>query len=131
MTKPPSNDISIGENAVIDWIELKDPDNAFELDELLKPLMSFWTGMETDCDSECCGISAFNLHSDGVKAAIANSDDHAIVKKLIELRQVVDELDHQTLLSTRINQFFDKAVFLQLLDHLIGTARSAEEQLDS
>lgn len=128
MTKPPTDNISIGETAVIEWIELKDPDNAFEIDELLQPTLSFWKNMETVCEAECCGISAFNFHDKGVAVAVAASEDAAIVSKLIELRQKVDELRELTLVSMKLNQFFDKAVFLQLMDHLIGTARSAQQR---
>lgn len=128
MTQPASKDISIGKEAAIDWIELKDPDNAFEIDELLQPTLPFWKGMETVCEPECCGVCAYNFHDDGVKTAVTVSKDDDVVDKLIQLRQKIDELDKQSLVSMNMNQFFDKSVFLQLMDHLIGTARGFQQK---
>ena len=130
MSQPLSKDISIGKDAAIDWIEVKDPDNAFEIDELLQPTLPFWKSMETVCESECCGICAFNFHDDGVEKAVTVSEDDAVVDSLIKLRQQIDEVDKQTLVSMKLNQFFDKAVFLQLMDHLIGTARGSQQKSD-
>jgi len=131
MTTPSIKDIPIGQNAAIDWIELKDPDAAHEIDPLLEPTLDFWKSLKTRCDPECCGIYAYDLFDENIAAAMSKSEDVRIIKKLIELRQAIDELDASTLTSNHINNLFDKSVFLQLVDHLIGSARQAQENMDS
>lgn len=118
---PGKYDINIGPNQWISWVE---PDFAAQspvsIDELLAPSRPFWDQLEVLCVADCCGIEAFALWPDDVQAAAAAVGLDEVKSQLQQLRAAIRGLDSQIVAVSRLNNLFDRRVFLQLLDHLLA-----------
>jgi hypothetical protein len=114
-----SADISIGPDKWINWVELDPLDkNLFEIDDYLEPVREFWLRLETDCMAECCGIDAFVLWPENIRFAAANLDVDYLKACFERLREEIIQSDCKIVNSKRLNNLFDKKVFLQLIDHI-------------
>ena len=119
-----TNDISIGKNK---WIKWKDFDpvgkNILEIDDLLKPTFEFWDKLETQCMVACCGIDAFALWEEDI---IKASNDFNKVKLINEFQQIkifIINAKEEIVASTRLNNLFDKSVFIELIDHFVKSIK--------
>jgi len=122
-----NQDISIGENQWIDWVEFDAlAANPTDIDNLLKPTIDFWKKLETECVAPCCGIDAFAFWPADIEKASANFDDKWIILELTKLKKGISEIDNSVIVSTLLNQLIHKNVFLRLLDHLIHHVRTVE-----
>lgn len=75
MPKPNRNDISIGKDKWITFIDLVDGQrDAIELDEILKPVEPFLNMLETECVAACCGVDAYSLWPDDIATAAKRLD---------------------------------------------------------
>jgi len=114
-------DISIGPDQWIKWVELDPTDQqVFYIDHLLEPAEPFWRALETDCVAACCGIGAFVLWPDDIAAAAAAIDRQKLVADLLGLKEAVIRSKAQTVGSSRLNNLFDRQVFLRLTDHILS-----------
>ncbi|VWC49895.1 DUF6331 family protein [Burkholderia lata] len=133
--KPHKNDISIGPDR---WIEFSDLSGAqaqaVAIDACLAEVMPLLDALETDCVAECCGIDAFCFWPDEVAAAVSTRDRDALarlVDALLSVQRVIDALPSELVVSTRMNQYFRKAVVLELLAHLRTTVDAIRSQRDT
>jgi hypothetical protein len=121
-TKGHPDDVLIGND---DWIRFVDItgriENAANLDAFIKPMESFWRSLEVNCVSECCGINAHSFLPKDIWNAVRQCRDAALKEKLTRLRQHVDGLSADCVFSPILNQYFDRAMFSRLLDHVIAT----------
>jgi hypothetical protein len=106
------------------WIEPDTSDNnLFEVDVLLTTSFDFLDNLEIVCSAECCGIGAFSF--DPTDIITASKDLHK--SKLVEdLERAVRELNdraEKTIVSSRLNNLFDKSTFIHLLEHTIAILR--------
>jgi hypothetical protein len=128
--RPIYNDISIGKNRWIAFGDLADGQaRASEIDPNLAPVMPFIKSLETKCVAGCCGIDAFNLWPDEIKKAIAPLDRRAVEKLASDLSVVQSEVERlpcDTVLSTQMNQYFRKTVFLEVLTHIRNVVESIQ-----
>lgn len=119
MSKPNPNDISIGKD---EWIAFIDVDgrqeHAISVDPLITPLEPFWTALETDCVSACCGIDAFSLWPEDIHRASSTVDRRALKDGLVSLRQFVEVSGSDIFVSQRLNNYFDRQVLLRIIDHI-------------
>ncbi|MCR6639851.1 MAG: DUF6331 family protein [Sporocytophaga sp.] len=116
-----SKGIRIGENKWINWVNNNPSNNSeiIEIDELLISTYDFWTGLETQCVAECCGLDAFSFWEDDIKEAISSIDKTQLI---IDLKNVKAELikTNKTIVSSdKLNNLMDKGVFIQLVDHIL------------
>lgn len=111
--------IDIGEGNVIQWIGWDaDSVNVYDVDHLLDPNNKFWLGLETVCVPECCGLHAFDWTSDGIKIASTKSDVDGVKRTLDSAIHALEQRDEKVICFTRLNQLFDRTVFINLLQHL-------------
>ncbi|HPH99701.1 MAG TPA: DUF6331 family protein [Chitinophagaceae bacterium] len=114
------NDISIVKEKWIEWIDFPPSFEPFDIDYLLEPIDELWAKLETECVSACCGIDAFGLWPEDIAKAVETMDKAALIH---DLKNIKKELTFKNeaviLISGRLNNLFDKMVFLQLVDHLI------------
>jgi hypothetical protein len=118
-----TKDISIGENNWIKWVDFDpmDDNSILEIDNLLKPTFDFWDGLETQCLAECCGIDAFAFWEEDIMRSSKELDHTQLV---VDLRNVKAELIKSSktiVLSSKLNNLLDKAVFVKLVDHILTT----------
>ena len=120
--RPNKNDISIGKER---WIEFGDLANslphAVEIDSYLTPIMPFMERLETSCMAECCGIDAFALWPEHIEHALAMltpAELEALGNAWTSVEHTIEQLPSDTVVSTRMNQYFRKRVFLELLAHI-------------
>lgn len=128
-SRPHKNDISIGEDTWIKFGNLRNGQaRAVEIDPLLAPVMSFFLSLETGCEAECCGIGAFQLWPENIENVIASfnaAERKELSLKLASVNKVIQELPTDTVVSTRLNQYFRKSVFLEILAHVLGVVEAA------
>ena len=126
MSKPHSNDISIGKDQWITFIDvIGRQDRAVSFDHLIAPLESFWTALETNCVAGCCGIDAFSLWPEDIRRATSAVDSKSLADSLALLREFVEHSSADIFVSQRLNNYFDRLVLLQLIDHIHAHAISS------
>ncbi|WP_321895520.1 DUF6331 family protein [Burkholderia cepacia] len=133
--KPHKNDIDIGPDR---WIEFGDLSGgqaqAVAIDPCLAGVMSLIDALETDCVAECCGIDAFGFWPDEIAVAVSTLDRAALARladDLLSVQRAIDALPSDLVVSTRMNQFFRKAVLVELLAHIRTTIDAIRSQRDA
>ena len=124
-----SEDISIGQGRWIKWIEF-DPLSVkpLDVDTVLEPTLEFWEDLEVDCLSACCGINAFSFWEDDIHRAYQQSTVPNLEATLNETIREIESMEAEVLVSSRLNQLIHRRVFLQLLEHLVISLKSVEQQ---
>ena len=129
MPKPNRNDISIGENAWIEFIELDDQQKiAIELDEILKPIEPFLNLLETECVAACCGIDAYALWPEDIAVAKTQSCISDLSRVIGTVREQIGGTDGASFVSHRMNNFFHRKTLLQLVDHIAKCVRDVDNK---
>jgi hypothetical protein len=127
--RPSRNDIRIGERAWITFGSLGDGQaHAIPIDPWLAPILPFFEALETSCNAECCGIDAFSLFPGAIRQAAGKYDHRDLEFSLSTVAAVQSEiaaLPSDIVVSTRLNQYFRKVVFLELLSHIRNTLASS------
>jgi hypothetical protein len=127
MSKPHSTDISIGKDQWIRFIDVVGRESgAASVDHLIAPLESFWSALETNCIAECCGIDAFSLWPDDVRRAASTVDADFLAEGLNALREFVERSEPDIFVSQRLNNYFDRQVLLQAIDHIHAHSTSSQ-----
>jgi hypothetical protein len=128
MSKPNRNDISIGKDKWITFVELDGRQcSAIELDEILKPLEPFLDLLETECVAACCGIDAYALWPEDIAGAANQSEIPDLSQMIAAARQRIVESDAESFLSHRMNNYFDRQTLLQLVDHIADCVCHADD----
>ena len=126
MAKPNKNDISIGQDHWITFIDVDVSGEApTDIDHLIVPMWPFWKALETECVAECCGIDAFNLWPDGIRRATCEVGDPELMSKIIVLRAFVAGSGAESFISSRLNNLFPRNVLLEVLDHVAENVKNA------
>lgn len=120
MNKIHDSDISINQDKWISWIELDQNKIPLDIDSFLQPTIPFWTALETECVSACCGIDAFAMWPDDIQKAKRQLNDDLIKQKFQTLRSDLSKQTDLVFSSSYINNIFDKRLFLQIVDHIIS-----------
>jgi hypothetical protein len=124
MSKPNRNDISIGNDKWITFIELDGrQSSAIALDEILKPIEPFLKLLETECVAACCGIDAYALWPEDIAGAARRSEIPNLSKMIDAARQRIVETGGDSFVSHRMNNYFDRQTLLQLIDHMSHCVR--------
>lgn len=113
------NDISIGKEKWIKWIDLPEKYESFNIDYLLEPIDELWAKLETECVSACCGIDAFGLWPENIAKVVEAMDKTELIHKLKNIKKELAFKNEAVVISERLNNLFDKTVFLQIIDYLI------------
>lgn len=121
-----TNDISIGKDKWIKWIEFdSQKSKILNIDELLEPTWDFWKLLETECIAACCGIDAFSFWVEDIQKATILFDKSELLAKLFLLKgEITSQCKYNPkiiLSSLKLNNLFDKSIFIQLIDHIINT----------
>lgn len=126
MTKLRPDDISVGKDRWIEFIELNDRRlAAVEIDEILNPIFPFLDLLENDCVAECCGIDAYTLWPDDVAEAARKLGSPDLALKIERIKKQIATMDGDAVVSHKINNYFHKGVFLQLIDHIASSIRNS------
>ncbi|VWD33205.1 DUF6331 family protein [Burkholderia lata] len=132
--KPHKDDISIGPDRWITFGDLSGGQaQAVAIDPSLAQVMPLIDALETDCVAACCGIDAFGFWPDEIAVAVATRDRDALarlVDDLLSVQRSIDALPSDLVVSTRMNQYFRKAVVLELLAHIRTTVDAIRSQRD-
>ena len=127
MSKPHSTDISIGKDQWIRFIDVVGREaRAASVDHLIAPLESFWSALETNCIAECCGIDAFSFWPEDVRRAASTVDAKLLADGLTSLRRFVEGSEPDIFVSQRLNNYFDRQVLLQAIDHMHAHSTSSQ-----
>jgi hypothetical protein len=120
MPKPNPNDISIGQDKWITFVDIANRpyERAESIDHLISPIEPFWSALETNCVAGCCGIDAFSLWPEDIEAASSSQERQAIVSALESLREFGESSSADTFVSSRLNNLFDKKVLIELIQHI-------------
>ena len=114
------NDISIDKDKWITWIDLEDKQNeAVQIDNIILINTEIWYLLETDCVSACCGIDAFNFWPENIENALTKVDKEQVLKDLNIILEQIKNIESAVIVSTRLNNYFNKKVFIQLIEHII------------
>ena len=120
--RPHKNDISIGKDAWITFGDLDDGQSrAVDIDPQLAPVLPFIESLETTCVAECCGMDAFLLWPEAIEKAAARytrREREELSSKFAAVNDAIEALPSDTVLSTRLNQYFRKSVLLEVLAHI-------------
>jgi hypothetical protein len=123
------DDVSIGKDEWIRFIDISGrTGDAKDLDPLIHPMEPFWRALEVNCVAECCGINAHSFWPQDIWNAVRTARDAELSQKLSKLRAHVDGLSSVCVRSAILNQYFDRRMFSQLLDHVIATANRMERR---
>lgn len=125
MSKYPPNSIVIGQGKWIEHVDVADKvSNAVDIDLKLQDIDQFWSLLETQCEAGYCGIDAFDFEAETIVKAANSLDFEYVSSSLLTLRCYIQSLESEVLSSNRLNNYFDKKVFLQLVDHLVSSLRT-------
>lgn len=106
------------------WIDPDTSDNnLFEVDAILTSSFDFFDKLEILCIAECCGIGAFSSGTTDIKTASKGLDKNKLVEDLARAIRELNDRAEKTVVSTRLNNLFDKSTFIHLLEHTITILR--------
>jgi Family of unknown function (DUF6331) len=126
MPRPTRDDISIGQDRWIKFIDVTGrQEHAASIDHLITPMESFWVALERNCVAECCGINAFSLWPEDIRSATSTHDRKSLANDLSSLREFVEREGADIFESHRLNNYFDRQVLLQLIDHIRGLLKES------
>lgn len=114
-----NNDIYIGDNEFISWIDFAPTDEAFGIDTDIKLCRDFFGFLETACLSACCGVGAFEFEPHHIKTAAARANIPNLKQNLIDLKSKLETVSQPVLRCSFMNQLFARTTFIQLLNHII------------
>lgn len=127
MSKPNRNDISIGKDKWITFVELDGRQtSAVELDGILKPIEPFLDSLETECVAACCGIDAYALWPEDIASAARKTELPDLSQSIAAARQRIIEADGDSFVNHRMNNYFDRQTLIQLIDHIAHCVRYAD-----
>lgn len=119
MSRPNTNDISIGQDRWISFVDVSGRQGrAVNLDPLIKPMEPFWSALETECVVGCCGIDAFSLWPEDIQRASALVNASELRDQLSTLLSFIESSGSDIFRSSHLNNFFDKTVILQIIEHI-------------
>ncbi|MCO1336341.1 DUF6331 family protein [Microbulbifer sp. OS29] len=121
------HDISIGSDQ---WIIVPDPkstkDDATEIDPYMQMLLPTRKALETQCFSTCCGIDAYDLWEEDTIKNTKKFNHRELIDCIVRPKAKIMNLENEVLVSSTLNNFFTRAVFLQLLEHLLKTYNNVQ-----
>ncbi|MBN3831377.1 DUF6331 family protein [Burkholderia sp. Ac-20344] len=133
--KPHKDDIGIGPDRWIGFGDLSGGQaQAVAIDPYLAEVMPLIDALETDCVAACCGIDAFGFWPDEIAVAVSTRDRDALARladDLLSVQRSIDALPSGLVVSTRMNQYFRKAVVLELLAHIRTTIDAIRSPRDA
>ncbi len=113
------SDIHIGETERIHWVEFDTSSNdLIDVDYIVAKHDDFWTFLQIFCVPDCCGLDAFRFYPDDIKNAAGHVDKVLLKSDLAKLKNDLLNSDKDIIISSRLNNLVDKAVFLRLIDHI-------------
>lgn len=118
------NDIDLGENKWIRWVEYDTSiDDDFDIEYLLKEMQLFWFNMMTVCEALCCGIHAYDFSKENIAKAISDLDKELIISQLDNLKKLAKNSQHELITSTTLNHRLHKKMFLELIEHILNALK--------
>ena len=120
MKEDHKNDISIGEGLWIKFIDTEGRcDSAYDIDETIEKVSDFWKATETQCVAGCCGIDAFDFWPEEIEKAAKQFNVEEILALFKGINDQLLSVEAGVFVSKRLNNYFDKKMFLELLKHII------------
>jgi hypothetical protein len=106
------------------WIDPDTSDNnLFEVDVLLTTSFDFFNKLEILCIAECCGIGAFSFDSTDIITASEDLEKSKLVDDLERTIRELNDRTEKTIVSSQLNNLFDKSTFIHLLEHTVAILR--------
>jgi hypothetical protein len=106
------------------WIEPDTSDeNLFEVDGLLVSSFEFFDGLEICCMAECCGIGAFSFDPTDIATASKDLDKEKLIEDLEKALKELKNRSEKTIVSSRLNNLFNRSTFIHLLEHITAILR--------
>ncbi|WP_458765102.1 DUF6331 family protein [Cupriavidus basilensis] len=118
-------DIGIGEDKWIPFIDLQGKyHDAADIDDWLAPILPLLDWLETECVADCCGIDAYGFWPDAIARAAMQAGLPDLAERIAQVRERVASSGGDVFLSHRMNNYFDRQVLLQLIDHIAACLAS-------
>jgi hypothetical protein len=123
-----AHDIDIGHDRWIIFGELDGLQNqAINIDALIQPLDDLWQSLETRCVTECCGIDAFDFWVENILNNTKHLDHGELLAKLYAIKESVLGMTSVVVVSQKLNNYFLKTTFIELLNHLISVYANTQK----
>ncbi len=130
MNKPKEDAISVGEGRWIEFLSLDDQGaNAYEIDSIISELMPLFDLLETECVVACCGIDAYGFWPDDIERAVEGLRDSQLSQKVSNCIDRIHGVEYHVIVSHKLNNYFVKSVFIQLLEHIRTSVLAFENRL--
>lgn len=114
------HDIHIGETQRIHWVEFDTASNdVIDVDYIIARHADFWTFLEINCVAGCCGLDAFRFYPGDIADASIHIDKEVLKNDLVKLKFDLVQSDRELIISSTLNNLIHKAVFIELLDHIV------------
>jgi len=116
-----NKDISIGEGEWIKWRQIDATiTKPYNIDPFLKGSATLWENLETECVAACCGIDAFALWPADITKACKDLDKAVLKDSFVQVINQLQQIEDKIVVSRKLNNLFDKQVFIHLIKHLMG-----------
>ncbi|QOT79288.1 DUF6331 family protein [Cupriavidus basilensis] len=90
----------------------------------LAPILPLLHWLETECVADCCGIDAYGFWPDAIARAAMQAGLPDLAERIAQVRERVAGAGGDVFLSHRMNNYFDRQVLLQLIDHIAACLAS-------
>lgn len=74
--------------------------------------------LEKNCVAECCGFNAFDFFQETIFSVVFGMDADVLINALGRAIVDVGRVETSVVVSSRMNNFADKRVFVALLRHI-------------
>ena len=123
-SKTSRNDIFLDKDMWLKWVEIQPNNDAINLDDLMgNSIKEFFISLETECVSGCCGIDAFDMSTENIDKWFKGDVGH-VISDFNHLVKVLNDKNNDLVISSHLNNFFDKSVFVELCNYLTGILKS-------
>jgi hypothetical protein len=120
MAAEETRDIHIGETQRIHWVEFDTASkDVIDVDYIVAKHADFWRSLEINCVAGCCGLDAFRFYPGDIADASVHIDKEALKEDLVKLKLNLAKTNQEIVISSTLNQLVNKAVFVELLDHIV------------
>ena len=120
-------DIMIDGERVITHIPFDaDEVDTVDLDQYLIDSAPIIDTLEVECVAECRGIQAFRFTPKAVRFAATNFGTATMVEGFKRAIDCICNEESDYFVSSRLNQFMQKAVVLELLEHIIDCVATSQ-----
>ncbi len=112
--------IILGDNKWLEWISFDQTlVPTYPIDKIIEPIIYFLERLETVCIAHCCGIDAFSFRENDIIDALKNMNTSDLFNEFDIVKSKISTIRENILMSTFLNQYIHKDVFIRIIEHII------------